>query len=597
VSRGRTYARFVKKLMLLHPRLFAAAIAGAFVFALSTVASSAAIRWTIDNVVVPRFDDGADIAVSTVATGCALIVGVGLVRSTSVVVRRGFAGAGQLRVAESLSNRVCDRYLAQPASWHRRQRDGELVARAGVDVDAAIAALAPIPFGFGTVVMVVVAGAWLIAIDVVLGLFAIAVFPILIIVNISYQRRVDVHFEQAQDALGTFTGAVHESFEAVQLVKSYGAGARETERLSRLAASIRDARVQAVRLRGTFEAFLESVPSLTNIGLVVVGAIRVGSGDITVGDLSGAIYMFTLLVFPLRIIGYALSELPHAYSGYRRIEAILDEPLDTDPVVTIESAPTTLAVELDNVGFTYPGETNAVVSDISLQVERGTVTAVVGATGSGKTTLIDLIGGVLAPTTGTVRLHTDSVPNDSPSSLPDVAVVFQEAFLFGGTVRDNIVVGRALDDDAVRAALDQACADGFVDDLPDRLDTLVGERGVTLSGGQRQRLALARALAGTPDLLLLDDTTSALDPSTELAVLANLRTELADSTIVMVASRPSTIALADDVIYLEQGSIADHGPHDRLMRDVEGYRQLVEAFETDRAVSQPPATSSTGGDA
>lgn len=587
--------------MLLHPRLFAAAITGAFVFALATVASSAAIRWTIDQVIIPRFDEGNDVAVSTVATGCALIVGVGLLRATSVVVRRGFAGAGQLRVAESLSNRVCDRYLAQPASWHRRQRDGELVARAGVDVDATIGGLAPIPFGIGTVVLLVVAGIWLISIDIVMGLVAISVFPILIVVNVRYQRRVDVHFERAQDALGTFTGAVHESFEAVQLVKSYGAGARETERLSRLAASIKDARVEAVRLRGTFEAFLESVPSLTNIGLVVVGAARVRSGDITVGDLSGVVFMFTLLVFPLRIIGYALSELPHSYSGYRRIRAVLDDPLDADPVDSIGSAPPPLALELDDVGFTYPGESTPIVHDVDLRIPRRTVTAVVGATGAGKSTLIDLIGGVLGPTTGTVELHTGMSGQKAPtghtedatdSAPPDVAVVFQEAFLFGGSVRDNIVVGRALDDTDVRVALELACADDFVDDLPDQLDTLVGERGVTLSGGQRQRLALARALATKPELLLLDDTTSALDPATELAVLDNLRSQLAGTTIVMVASRPSTIALADDVIYLEQGTIADHGPHDRLMRDVDGYRHLVEAFETDRSTAP-----SRGGEA
>lgn len=590
--------------MSLHPQLFAAAITGAFVFALATVGSSAAIRWTIDHVIVPRFDDDTDVAVTTVATGCALIVGIGILRAASVVMRRGFAGAGQLRVAESLSNRVCDRYVTQPASWHRRQRDGELVARAGVDVDATISALAPVPFAIGTVVMLVVAAVWLVSIDVVMGLVAISVFPILIVVNVTYQRRVDVHFNRAQDALGTFTGAVHESFEAVQLVKSYGAGARETERLSRLAASIRDARVDAVRLRGTFEAFLESVPSLTNIGLVVVGAARVRSGDVTVGDVSGVVYMFTLLVFPLRMIGYALSELPRAYSGYRLIEGVLGEPIDADPVDSIEPAADGIAVELDAVGFTYPDERSPVIDGIDLRIQRGTVTAVVGATGAGKSTLVDLVGGVLAPTTGTVRLHP---PTGAPTGagpqrratpigdpLPGVAVVFQEAFLFGGTVRDNIVVGRTLDDADVRAALELAQARDFVDDLPDGVDTVVGERGVTLSGGQRQRIALARALAAEPDLLVLDDTTSALDPATELAVLDSLRSRLAATTIVMVASRPSTIALADDVIYLAHGTIADHGTHARLMSEAAGYRRLVEAFETDRSAAARVVASALG---
>jgi ABC-type multidrug transport system fused ATPase/permease subunit len=172
--------------------------------------------------------------------------------------------------------------------------------------------------------------------------------------------------------------------------------------------------------------------------------------------------------------------------------------------------------------------------------------------------------------------------------------VFQEAFLFGGTVRDNVIVGLSdePDDDLVWEALGWACADDFVRDLPDGLDTTVGERGVTLSGGQRQRIALARALVRRPTLLLLDDTTSALDPATELAVLDNLRDALARTTVVMVASRPSTVALADEVLYVDQGRIVDHGTHDRLMRDVPAYRELIEAFEADRAA---PAGAAGGG--
>jgi ATP-binding cassette subfamily B protein len=570
-ARGRRYVAFVRELVSLHPRLFAAAVGGAFLFALFTVASSIVIRWVIDHVVLPAFEPGG-VGTRTVIIGCALIIGVGIVRAVGVVIRRSYAGMTQWRVAESLSNSVSDRYVEQPASWHRRQSDGQLVARAGVDVETTISALAPIPFAAGTVLLVVVSAIWLLAIDLVMGAVAVAVFPLLIVLNVVYQHRVDRHFEAAQQALGDFSGAVHESFEAVQLVKAYGAGERETARLSAMASHIRDARVHAVHLRGTFEAFLEALPSLTNIGLVVLGASRVESGDLTIGELSGFIYMFTLLVFPLRIIGYALSELPHADAGYRRVRAVIDDPTDDDPVGALAVAPDGAAVVFDHVGYTYPGESAPVVTDAHLRVEQGTVTAIVGATGAGKSTMIDLIGGVLPPTTGSVGIGPGTT-----------AIVFQEAFLFGGSVRDNVTVGLQLDDHAVWQALTWACADGFVRDLPDGLDTMVGERGVTLSGGQRQRVALARALVRRPALLLLDDTTSALDPTTELAVLENLRATLAETTVVMVASRPSTIALADDVLFVEQGRILDHGSHERLMDDVPAYRELVEAFETDRS--------------
>jgi len=416
-----------------------------------------------------------------------------------------------------------------------------------------------------------VAAVYLLSTDVILGAVAVSVFPVLILANVIYQRKVDVHFDMAQNALGEFTGAVHESFEAVQLVKAYGAGERETTRLSGLAGQVRDARIRAVHLRGTFEVVLEGIPTLTNITLVVLGAMRVRDGDLSIGQLSGFIYMFTLLVFPLRIIGYAMSELPHADAGYRRVRSVIDDPIEPDPAAAIVPASAGIAVQLRGVTFAYE-EGVAVLSDADLSVPNGSVTAIVGPTGAGKSTMVDLIAGLLRPSDGTVAIGATTT-----------AVVFQEAFLFGGTVRDNVAVGADFDDEAVEQALTWACATEFVHDLPEGLDTLVGERGVTLSGGQRQRIALARALVRRPDLLLLDDTTSALDPATELAVLEQLRTALPTTTIVMVASRPSTIALADDVVFVELGRIVDHGPHADLFARVPAYRRLVEAFEADRA--------------
>lgn len=573
-TRLRRYAGFVRALVRLHPKYFAIAVTGAFVFALCTVASSIAVQWVIDNVIIPRFDenDGITVTAGTVVTGCVAIIGIGLLRIVGVVTRRSFAGITQWRIGESLTNQVVDRLVDQPPSWHQRQSDGQLLARAGVDVDTSISVMAPIPFATSTVLMVFVAGAWLIYTDIVMGLVAVSVFPLLMVLNVVYEHRVNKPFDDAQQAIGVFTGAVHESFEAVQLVKAYGAQDRETSRLSALAGEIRDARIRAVTIRGTFEAVLETLPSVTNVGLVVLGAVRVRSGNLTIGELSGFIYMFTLLVFPLRLIGYALSELPHSYTGYARVRRTADEPLDRDPEHSILRAEDHEAVRLDRVSFTFPGETQPVVLDASATIAKGSITAFVGPTGSGKSTMLDLAAGLLEPTSGRVAL----VPGAR-------AVVLQEPFLFSGTIRDNISVGADVDDDSAWEALRLAAADGFVADLPAGLDTVVGERGVTLSGGQRQRVALARALAREPALLLLDDTTSALDPATEMTVLANLRNSMTDTTVVMVASRPSTIALADDVVFVDAGRIVAHGPHDELMETVAPYRELVEAFEADRA--------------
>lgn len=554
----------------LHPRTFAVAVAGAALFALATVLSSIAVSWIIDHVFQPRFDNG-QVATSSVVAGITFIVIVGIARGIGVVIRRIFAGITQFNVGASLGRGVVDRLVGQPVSWHQRRPDGDLVGRAGVDTDAAIAVMAPIPFATGTVLMIVVSSVWLIVTDATLGAMAVAMFPVLIAANVVYQRRVDRYFDAAQLELGRLSAAVHESFEGVQLVKAYGAEQRETFRLSEIAGRLRDARVHAVRLRGTFEAILDVTPSLTNVALVVVGAVRVRSGDLTVGELSGFIYLFTLLVFPLRLIGYVFSELPHSLSGWERVREVLDEPIEPDPTTSIVRATEGLGLALGDVSFTFPDADQVVLDDVDLEVPVGRIVAVVGPTGSGKSTMVELAGGLIRPDRGTV------------STVAGVkSMVFQEAFLFSGTIRENIALGGPFDEATVWESLRMARADHFVSDLPKGLDTVVGERGVSLSGGQRQRLALARALVRHPALLILDDTTSALDPATERVVLGNLRDSLADTTVLMVASRPSTIALADDVVYLERGRVVDHGTHDQLMERSAAYRSLVEAFETDR---------------
>jgi ABC-type multidrug transport system fused ATPase/permease subunit len=226
-------------------------------------------------------------------------------------------------------------------------------------------------------------------------------------------------------------------------------------------------------------------------------------------------------------------------------------------------------VELVDVHYMYDG-TRPVLQGVTASIASGRTVAVVGATGAGKTTLLHLLAGLIAAESGTI-----TVPRRG------CLLVFQEPFLLAGTARENITMGEPIGDDGLDAAMAVAEA-MFLTELPNGLDTEVGERGVGLSGGQRQRLALARALVRQPAVLLLDDTTSALDPATEAKVLANMRTSLASTTVVAVASRPSTIALADEVLYLDGGVVVAHGRHDELMQAVAGYRNLIEAFEHDR---------------
>ncbi|MEY3588693.1 MAG: hypothetical protein RJA47_1289 [Actinomycetota bacterium] len=567
-SRFRRGLGLISDLVRLQRAPFVVAVSGAAVFALCTAGSSLGVKWMIDHVVVARFDEGG-VAVSTVVAACLLIIAISVVRAAGVVVRRTFAGRTEWGVAEKLGVQVVRRYAEQPVVWHRRHQTGDLVARANVDVEAAVAVLAPLPYGSSVVLMLVASAVGLTVMDPVLGAVAMVVLPLLVFMNVGYQRRVDRHFDEAQKQMGRLSEAALESFEGVAVVKAFGAEDRETERLSEITGLLRDARVRSMRARATFEMMLDTVPSVANLVLLSVGALRVRSGHITVGDLAAAMYLFTLLVIPLRLIGYVFSEIPHSYAGYRRVREVLDDPLVDDPRASLGTTDPGVALSANDVVVRHIPEV-AVVEKANFTVPEGTLTALVGATGCGKTTLLEAIMGIVPLRSGRLGVTGGGV-----------TMVFQEAFIFSESVRFNLCLGSDTDEDVVRDALRVADAE-FLLDLEDGLDTSLGERGVSLSGGQRQRLALARALVRRPDLLLLDDTTSALDPSTELRVLGNLVASDSARTIVMVASRPSAISVADNVLFMDGNGRVVQGAHDELVLANSDYRSLIEAFDDDR---------------
>lgn len=568
-GRLRQAVRLLVTLISYRPRAFSVAVVGAAVFAFCTVAASWVVRWLVDEIVVERFEEGRIDGAGLLA-GIGVLILLALVRAVGVVVRRTWAGKAQWGTARDLSEEVLDSVVAQPASWHRRQSTGDLSTRVGVDVEAAVSVMAPMPFASSVIFMMVIAAIGMISVDVWLGIAAAAVFPILIFLNVNYQRRVDRWYDLAQNELGDLSAAAHESFEGVTVVKAFGAEIRETERLAGIASRVRGARVQAIRLRSAFETLLDVIPNATNVGIVLLGSVRVRDGHITLGELTSFVYLFTLLVFPLRIIGYALSEFPRSQAGFARVRSLVEQVRESDPRGAIETGAEFVA---DHLTVCHePGR--PVIADVSVRLLPGTTTVIVGATGSGKTTLVEALAGHVPLESGRII-----------SPFAKTALVFQDPFLLSGSVADNVRFGRDLSDDSLQRALRVSEA-SFVADLPFGIHTVIGERGVGLSGGQRQRIALARALAGEPDILFLDDVTSALDPSTESLVLANLERECAGLTVVAVASRPTLLGQADSVIFLENGRVSAIGRHSELLRDVASYQRLVTAYESDRSAPE-----------
>lgn len=562
-------AQLIREVVRFHPRLFLIAVLGAALFAVCTVASSIGLKWMIDRVILVRFESGK-IDLGALFAGSVIVIGIGLLRALGVVIRRSFAGRTEWRTCETITEKVIDHIVGQPIKWHRQKMTGDIVARCGVDADASVAILAPLPFSTSVVVMMVVSASWMLYVDIPLGLLAVIVFPILLALNIGYQRRIDRFYNAAQKELGTLSEAVHESFDGVMVVKSFGAEVRETERLAKISLRLKDARISAIGVRSVFEAMLDVVPTLINILLIVLGAYRVKAGEMSVGDLSSFIYLFTLLIFPLRIIGYLFSEIPHSVAGWRRICEVLDEQILDDPNLKIHRASDGIAIEIRELCFSHQDGTQ-VLNDLSMKIESGKIVALVGATGSGKSTLLHLISGLIEPSSGSVAVQEGGV-----------ALVFQEAFLFAESLRYNITLDSDISTERVMKAIATAQCQDFVSDLEQGLETVMGERGVSLSGGQRQRVALARAIAHDRPVLLLDDTTSALDPKTESNVIGGLRGISTGHTLLIVASRPSTIALADEVLFMADGRIVDRGTHESLLKKSEHYRLLISAFEHDR---------------
>ena len=572
-SRFRLAISLLRQLLKLHPRPFLTAVAGASVYAICTVASSFGLGYVVDEVIIPRFQSDIISRQSFVTASC-IVIGIGLLRAVGVVVRRSYAGISHWSTSESLSTQLIRHTMRQPTAWHQRHMTGDLVARIGVDSDTAASVLGPLPFSTSVVLLVALTSIWLVVIDLPLGLLAVTIIPLLFALNIGYQRRIDRHFDSAQKALGDLSEAVHESFDGVMVVKAFGAEDREQFRLGRISSKLKDARIKAVNARAIFEALVDGTPSLVNVALIAYGAVRVRNGALTIGELSSFIYLFTLLVFPLRIIGYLLSEIPHSSSGFKRVREILDEPLETQPVIHLLPQNSNLAVQIVDASFSYAESDELIFSHVNFSIPAGSTVAVVGETGSGKSTLLKLIAGLIRTQHGSVHVAEGGS-----------AIVFQEPFLFSGSLQFNLTLGKSIHIPDIARALWASVSEEFVSDLENGIDTIVGERGISLSGGQRQRIALARAIASGRKVLLLDDTTSALDPATESLVIERLSSLSNTTTTIVVASRPTTVKIADHVLFVHQGKVHELATHQTLMNNNQAYANLMKSFEMDRKAS------------
>ena len=569
----RLIGRFVK----MHPAAFAIAVAGSSLYAGAIIAASWVIGWVTNNVIIPILDRGED--PEMLGFAAAVIVGVAVLKAFGIVVRR--TGAAYLTGAtrRDIRNELLAHQLTLKMSWFNRQAIGDLLAVADADTDQGTGVLGPLPYATGVALLLVGTVALVMAIDVWLGLGAIIGLVVAIVIDVHGSWVTFGLWESVQQERGRVSSIAHENFDGALTVKALGRERYVETRFGEASDDLRDRLIEVLSTWTKYQVVMRALPQMLIILLLVVGASRVTAGAVNAGDLVTVTYLLTLLAFPIQLIGFVLWDLAGSLAGWRRVQEVLEADDFMDWGETSASPDTDAApVVGQRVGFGYEDED--VLSDLQLDLKAGTTLAVVGPTASGKSTLGLLLARLWDPDAGSIHLAGRDLRQFARSELPkEVAYVSQNAFLFDATVRENITLDSSFSDDEVALALRLAGADEFVADLPKGVDTELGERGTNLSGGQRQRLALARALVRKPRLLILDDATSAVDPSVEAEILRSLKSADLPSTIVVVAYRPSSIRLADEVVFVDKKQILGHGTHDELVATQPGYARLVQAYE------------------
>ncbi len=571
----RAGVRLVRKLLRPHIPPFATSVAGSAVFAAGTVASATALGWITDRVVIDSFE--GDSAGASAVTGAVLIALIAVVRSVGVVTRRYFAGMTAERVERSTREALARQYLSQPMSWLRRASTGRLVAHVDSDAKVLTHSLHPLPFSFGVLFLAIFSGVRLVIIDPWIALIALFLFPAMTVINSLYSRFVEKPLAESQAQVAEVAGIAHESFEGALIVKTLGRRDAEVERFDAAADILRARRQQVGFIRSWMDIFRHSLPQVGILVVLLVGANRIASGSMTPGDIVEIAALFGALAIPMLVFGFLLESLIPSVVAWNRLRPVIEAPIPEVPE-QIGRPEGPLDVVVDGVSFAWASAPDDIVLDhITLTIEPGEMVAIVGSTGSGKSTLCAAIAGVLDDVDDHVIVGGRALQDFHPADRADaIAYVFQEAFLFAESIRSNIDLDGDSSHEAVVMAAKVAAADEWISSLAQSYDTPIGERGVTVSGGQRQRIALARALVRDAGLVILDDATSAVDTVVEQQILSHLRSST-NATMVIVANRLATIALADRVVHLVDGRIGATGSHEELLED-DDYRELVMAY-------------------
>ncbi|MBJ7455621.1 MAG: ABC transporter ATP-binding protein [Thermoleophilia bacterium] len=506
------------------------------------------------------------------------VVGVVVLRMGFGVVRRWVSGQVSLAVEFDLRARLFSHLQRMSLSFYDRMPVGQLMSRATSDLQTVRFFL-----GYGLIFLFMQAFTLILITGILLwmnwslALLSLLMGPALLVVAWRYSRRSNPVLIDVQQRVGEVTEMAEESAVGIRVIKAFGREADRTDRFGATARRAYDRSMDAAHIRALYQPLMGFLPVLGLAVVLIYGGVLTIDGGMTLGEFVAFYLYLTLLMAPFRSLGMLVGQAQRAIAGGTRIF----ELLDAEPEIVEAGRPQPMPegrghVRFERVAFSYGPDTPPVLSGIDLDVPAGRTIALIGPTGSGKTTLTQLIPRFYEATSGRVLIDGADVRDLRLDQLRHaVGMVSQDPFLFSTSVRENIAYGRPeATDEEVRAAARMAQAEGFIDALPEGFDTVVGERGLTLSGGQRQRLAIARAIITDPRILILDEATASVDASTEREIQRALAAVMAGRTTLVIAHRLSTLSLADELVVLEGGEIVARGTHDELYDSSAVYREI-----------------------
>ncbi|MEA2317057.1 MAG: ATP-binding cassette, subfamily bacterial [Solirubrobacteraceae bacterium] len=587
-------ATFARLLGFLRPYRRGVAFSG--LLAALAMAMTAAIPWLAGRA-IDQIREGDRSGLRTLALA---VVAAGILRLGLTVARRLVAGRVSLGVEMDLRQRMYGHLQGLELPFFDRQQTGQLMSRATVDLQVVRFFL-----GYGLIfilqsglTILLSAGAML-ATQPGLAAISLAPVPFVILIAARYGRRARPALQEVQQRIAELTADVEENVGGVRVVKAFAREERQLSRFRDQVGRVFDQAMISTRLQAFYNPFIGFLPQVGLAAILFFGGRQVIRGELTIGQFSAFYTYLLMLLAPMRTLGVSLGLAQRATAAGARMFEILDR----EPRITSRPGARPLPegngnVRLHGVTLEYEGAGRPALRNVDLDVAAGTTVALVGATGSGKTTLVQLIPRLYDVTGGAVLVDGADVRDVEIGSLrAAVAIVDDDPFLFSATVAENIAYARAdATPEEIERAARRAQAHDFIERLPDGYDTRVGERGLTLSGGQRQRIAIARAFLADPRILVLDDATSSVDASTEQEIKVALREVMAGRTTFVIAHRLSTISLADEIVVLEDGEVIADGTHDELLEQSELYREIVEKGLPDQVfLNRNPAERKVAG--